>query len=118
MTSVHQKESVTSCKKQSSSSCGGDDNEETADEMTSRGQRSGHIPDVKHGRQADNTADLRRCHWSLRLQLQLQLSSISVHGQLGHPQLTDGSTDTIRLLSNGPRSERDSTPDPPGLHTP
>jgi hypothetical protein len=115
MTSVHHKESDSSCKTQPSSSCGGDGHEETADEMTSRGQRSGHIPDVKHGRRADNAADLLRCHWSLRLHApapELQLSSISVDGKLRHPQLTDGSTDTTRLLASEPRSERDPTPEP------
>jgi hypothetical protein len=45
MTSVHyKKKSDTSCKTEPSSSCGRDDNEESADEMTWQGQGSGHIP--------------------------------------------------------------------------
>jgi hypothetical protein len=40
----HPEKCHTSCKPERSSSCSSHDNEETADEMTSQGQRSGHIP--------------------------------------------------------------------------
>jgi hypothetical protein len=42
----------TNCKAELCSSCSSNDNEETADEMTSQGQRSGHIP---------ASAGLKRC---------------------------------------------------------
>ena len=47
----------TGCKTELRSSCNSDDNEETADEMTFQGQRSGHIPASVGLKRCQNMAD-------------------------------------------------------------